>query len=91
MFVIRAGLVCLLCLGVEWDGVEWRLPPPRHLDQTTSDMANVVGSLDSRESYSNCLFCFYGFATIVIKMCLSLKLCVNKPIHRIVDIINTID
>ena len=46
---------------------------PGHLGQTlVSDMTfycrpDVVGSLDSRESRSNCLFCFYGSAHIVIR------------------------
>ena len=43
-----------------------------HLGQTlVSHMTfycrpDVVGSLDSRASRSNCLFCFYGSAPIVI-------------------------
>ena len=58
-------------------------PPPGSatpdLGQTlVSDMTfycrpDVVGSLDSRASRSNCLFCFYGSAPIVIKRCLSLQ------------------
>ena len=52
---------------------------PGHLGQTlVSDMTfycrpNVVGSLDSRASRSNCLFCFYGSAPIVVKRYLSLQ------------------
>ena len=52
---------------------------PGHLGQTlVSDMTfycrpDVVGSLDSRASRSNCLFCFYGSAPIVIKRYLSLE------------------
>ena len=33
-------------------------------------MVDVVGSLDSRETF---LFCFYGYDTIVIKRCLYLQ------------------
>ena len=52
---------------------------PGHLGQTlVSDMTcycrpDVVGSLDSRASRSNCLFCFYGSDPIVIKRYLSLQ------------------
>ena len=38
------------------------------------DMADVVGSLDNRESCPKCLFCFYSSATIVSKRCLLLQI-----------------
>ena len=50
---------------------------PGHLDHTlVNDMTfycgpDVIGSLDSRASRSNCLFCIYGSAPIVIKRYLS--------------------
>ena len=36
-------------------------------DMTFYCRPDVVGSLDSRASRSNCLFCFYGSAPIVIR------------------------
>ena len=42
-------------------------------DMTFYCRPDVVGSLDSRASHCNCLFCFYGSAPIVIKRYLSLQ------------------
>ena len=76
------------CIFVAYDRIVPKSKPsqlsqsplmPGHLGQTlVSDITfycrpDVVGSLGSRASRSNCLFCFNGSAPIVIKMYLSLQ------------------
>ena len=71
---LREPLVSLWHMIELWRNRNRQSPlMPGHLGQTlVSDMTfycrpDVVGSLDSRASRSNCLFCFYGSAPIVIR------------------------
>ena len=74
MPVIRADVVYLLCVGM---GVGWGEDSHAQTPGSdTSDMTDVVGSLDSRESGSNCLVWFYDSANIVsiITKCANLRI-----------------